>query len=52
MEALLSEIPLGCMGKPAEVASLALYLASNEASYVTRSTRCVDRGMIRHAGTL
>lgn len=52
MEALLSEIPLGRMGKPEEVASLALYLASDDSSYVTGSTLFVDGGMIRHAGTL
>jgi glucose 1-dehydrogenase len=52
MEELLSEIPLGRMGKPEEVASLALYLASDESSYVTGSTLFVDGGMIRHAGTL
>ena len=52
MEELLSEIPLGRIGKPEEVAGLALYLASEESSYVTGSTMFVDGGMIRHAGTL
>ena len=52
MSALPSEIPLGRMGKPEEVASLALYLASDAAAYVTGSTLFVDGGMIRHAGSL
>jgi glucose 1-dehydrogenase len=52
MKELLSEIPLGRMGKPEEVANLALFLASDDSSYVTCSTLFVDGGMIRHAGTL
>jgi glucose 1-dehydrogenase len=52
MKELLSEIPLGRMGKPEEVANLALFLASEDSSYVTGSTLFVDGGMIRHAGTL
>lgn len=52
METLLSEIPLGRMGKPEEVANLALYLASDAAAYVTGSTFFVDGGMIRHSGSL
>lgn len=52
MNTLLSEIPLGRMGKPEEVASLAVYLASDAAAYVTGSTLFVDGGMIRHAGSL
>lgn len=52
MNALLSEIPLGRMGKPEEVASLAAYLASDAAAYITGSTLFVDGGMIRHAGSL
>jgi glucose 1-dehydrogenase len=52
MEELLSEIPLGRMGKPEEVAELAPYLASDAASYVTGSTLIVDCGMMRQAGSL
>jgi glucose 1-dehydrogenase len=52
MRELLSEIPLGRMGKPEEVASLAVYLASDAAAYSTGSTVFVDGGMIRQAGSL
>ena len=52
MKELLSDIPLGRMGKPEEVANLALFLASDDTSYVTGSTLFVDGGMIRHSGTL
>jgi glucose 1-dehydrogenase len=52
MKELLSEIPMGRMGKPEEVANLALFLASDDSSYVTGSALFVDGGMTRHAGTL
>lgn len=52
IQQLLSEIPLRRMGKPEEVAGLAVYLASDAASYVTGSTFVIDGGMMRHAGTL
>ena len=41
----ISEIPWGRFGDPAEVANVALFLASDEASYVTGSTYYVDGGM-------
>ncbi|MGH2411154.1 MAG: SDR family NAD(P)-dependent oxidoreductase, partial [Chloroflexota bacterium] len=52
MKILLGEIPLGRMGKPEDVAGLAVYLASDEASYVTGSTYFIDGGMLRQAGSL
>ena len=52
MTQLLAEIPLGSMGKPEDVANMAIFLASEDSSYVTGSTFFVDGGMIRHAGTL
>jgi glucose 1-dehydrogenase len=41
-------IPQGRMGTPDEVAQVALFLASDRASYVTGSTYYVDGGLIRH----
>jgi glucose 1-dehydrogenase len=52
MQKLLSEIPLRRMGKPEEVADLAVYLASDAAAYVTGSTFVIDGGMTRHSGRL
>ena len=49
---LMAEIPLGRWGRPEEVAELALYLASDAASYVTGSTHFIDGGMLRYAGSL
>jgi NAD(P)-dependent dehydrogenase (short-subunit alcohol dehydrogenase family) len=37
--------PIGRMGEPQDVAGLALYLASDEAEFVTGSTMSVDGGM-------
>ncbi|GCE28639.1 short-chain dehydrogenase [Dictyobacter alpinus] len=36
--------PIGRMGEPAEIASAALYLASDEAAFVTGSTLVIDGG--------
>jgi len=52
MKDLISEIPLGRMGKPEDVANMAIFLASDDSSYVTGSTLFVDGGMIRRGGTL
>jgi glucose 1-dehydrogenase len=41
----LEEIPLGRFGTPDEVASVAVFLASTEADYVTGSTYYVDGGL-------
>jgi len=49
---LMAEIPLGRWGKPEEVAALAVFLASDAASYCTGSTFFIDGGMIRQAGSL
>ena len=49
---LMAEIPLGRWGKPAEVADLAVFLASDLASYCTGSTFVIDGGMSRQSGSL
>lgn len=51
-KALMAEIPLGRWGKPEEVANLAIFLASDDAGYVTGSTYYIDGGMLRQAGGL
>ncbi|MDB4965556.1 MAG: 3-oxoacyl-ACP reductase [Myxococcales bacterium] len=43
----ISTIPLGRMGRAEEVASLIVFLASSQASYITGTTIAVDGGLIR-----
>jgi glucose 1-dehydrogenase len=50
--AILAEIPMGRWGRPEEVAQVAVYLASEDAAYVTGSTHFIDGGMLRNAGSL
>jgi len=42
----LSLIPLGRIADPSEVTNLVLFLASDEASYITGSEHLVDAGML------
>ncbi|MED5248714.1 MAG: SDR family oxidoreductase, partial [Candidatus Neomarinimicrobiota bacterium] len=44
-EKLLNQIPLGRIGSPEEIAATVLYLASDEAGYVSGQTIAVDGGM-------
>ena len=45
---LLSTIPLGRLGSPDEIAASVIYLASDEAAYVTGVTLHVNGGMAMH----
>ncbi len=47
LDALLKNIPLGRLGSTDDVSSLAVFLASDEASYITGSTYVVDGGLMR-----
>lgn len=49
-EQLSKTQPLGRMGKPEEVASLALYLCSDEASFITGTNFPIDGGFIKLNG--
>ncbi|MGE0751174.1 MAG: 3-oxoacyl-[acyl-carrier-protein] reductase [Variibacter sp.] len=44
-EAILSRIPAGRLGTPAEIAGAVIYLASDEAAYVTGQTLHINGGM-------
>jgi NAD(P)-dependent dehydrogenase (short-subunit alcohol dehydrogenase family) len=43
-EAIMKQIPLGRLGRPYEVAAVALFLASEESSFTTGAELCVDGG--------
>ena len=43
---LHSQIPLGRIGRPDDIATTALFLASDEAGYITGQTFTVDGGMV------
>ncbi|HEX5273735.1 MAG TPA: glucose 1-dehydrogenase [Candidatus Rubrimentiphilum sp.] len=51
-EKLLSEIPLHRMAKPEEVAAMCVYLASEEAAYVTGGSFFIDGGLSKKSGSL
>jgi glucose 1-dehydrogenase len=45
LKALLSNIPLNRLGKPADVSSAVAFLASSDADYITGTTLVVDGGL-------
>jgi glucose 1-dehydrogenase len=45
LESLLGQIPLGRLGKPADVAGLAVFLASRDSDYITGTTYTIDGGL-------
>lgn len=49
LKRLQAAIPLGRLGTPDEVAALAVFLASDEAAYVTGSSYFIDGGMSRYS---
>ena len=46
LSALLENIPLKRLGEPSDVASVAVFLASDESSYITGTTIFVDGGLL------
>jgi 3-oxoacyl-[acyl-carrier protein] reductase len=46
LDAILPSIPMGRIGRPEEVAGLAVFLLSEQASYITRQVISVNGGMI------
>jgi len=50
--ALLAEIPLRRMAKPEEIAALCIFLASDDAAYITASSYVIDGGMMQKSGSL
>jgi 3-oxoacyl-[acyl-carrier protein] reductase len=45
-EAMHGMIPLGRLGKSADIASMVVFLASDHASYITGQVLVVDGGMV------
>ena len=45
LRSLVGQIPLGRLGRPADVAGLAVFLASSDSDYITGATYFVDGGL-------
>jgi NAD(P)-dependent dehydrogenase (short-subunit alcohol dehydrogenase family) len=41
-----ARVPLGCLGQPRDVANAYLFLASDEASFITGTVLRVDGGIV------
>jgi len=46
LKSLVGQIPLGRLGKPNDVAGLAVFLASSDSDYVTGTTYLIDGGLM------
>lgn len=46
LEKYLERIPLGRFGKPEEIGPLVVFLSSDDSSYITGQTICIDGGMV------
>jgi 3-oxoacyl-[acyl-carrier protein] reductase len=47
---ILEKTPLGRMAHPSEIASLALYFTSEDASFINGSICTIDGGLTSHVG--
>jgi 3-oxoacyl-[acyl-carrier protein] reductase len=45
-EEIISKIPMKRVGRPAEIAKLAVFLASEDSNYITGQVINVDGGMV------
>jgi NAD(P)-dependent dehydrogenase (short-subunit alcohol dehydrogenase family) len=45
MSKLVAKIPLGRMGRPEEIAYLALFLGSDESAFITGANIVIDGGL-------
>lgn len=46
MDALVSPVPMGRVGQPAEVAQAVVFLCSDAASYITGHSLSIDGGVV------
>jgi len=46
MEKYLERIPMGRFGKPEEIGPIVVFLGSEDSSYITGQTICIDGGMV------